>query len=443
MGSYISLDGEPVNGVLVAASATLGGYDRATVRIPEDDLVRVGPTQRSILSVFQGNGRILWEGRLSLLPAARRGVVQLEASGYRVGATKAHGRLLLQTRDLSIWSDPVTSPYGGTGSDVSFSTDGGVVKAVNPTAASQTLRMRAWFPGSFPTRVAASTSVTVLTGVGPSGALTSQGTGTDVSFATNITDDMVEVRATVDAQSTLTISDLRVNGSETQGDSFSTSDAIRVIGTALGWDVSGVPDLGMNVLPFDWLRGGWHEALDYLTELKDVAWRVLDDRGQGAFLEVADWSREWTTFWESGADDSGLLPLEVFDRVIVWWTDLAGAHHSVKADAAADLLTGSANAHEITLSDRQPDETLAKGVASTALAYLSTPRYRGSVTVAEATRSDGAAGGILDILPGDSLVIADWERSTSQALRIRDVSFGDGVGPVTLGIEKSEPLPRR
>jgi hypothetical protein len=226
---------------------------------------------------------------------------------------------------------------------------------------------------------------------------------------------------------------LRVNDAGTTTDSLTTSDLVRDVAARLGWDPSGVRSSGLDVMPLDISGGSWSDAaLDYAATLDDWFWRVLENRGQGPFLEYGPWEREWVVYLQAG-NTADLTPTEIFNRVLVWWTDDAGAAHSVEQVASPDPLAafGITNTFEYELPDGRNASTLADTVASTLLSRLSQARWQGTVDVQVV--ASGPSRDPWGILPGDLLTIADWkgDRLTGRVVSVDLRSSG-----VTVGLEQ-------
>lgn len=457
--SHWTLDGEAVDAEQDAASAALGGYDRATVRVPERQCR--GAMQGSVLKAFLETGEVLWEGRLALPPVARRGICRLEAAGYKRAAEKAHGRLAYQVRGTTGWVDPAGAPHNyAPGNAVAQIRNTIQVPIENPTTDTITFTAPVvlWLPGTEIVRYAFTfrnaTRIDVYLATGPDGVPTleaSHPAGQEVNpvdrtVSTVRGKDLILLEIlgvlNIDSATTMTISDLRVNASRaTVDDTLYTSELVVDVGNRLGWDTSGVESTAVNVLPLDVASGSWRErCLDLAAGLDDWQWRVTDDRGAGPFLEYTPWRRTFVTSLAAGAVEE-LVPEELFNRVIVWWTDVGGAVHSVSKNADPDPLEGTevVNVFEHVLTEPQADDALAQRITSILLPRVSSPRWKGPVRVAAANRED--AEGEADprlILPGDLLRISDWDQGADVLLRIQDAEYDDSGA--SLGVDQPASL---
>lgn len=435
-----TLDGKPVDGEMVAASAALGGYDRATVDVPANQCRHA--EQGSVLQGWLETGEALWEGRLALPPHDRARVCRLEGAGYKAAAEKAHGRLPYQIRDLSSWVDATGPPhnYAAAANPAAAQVSNVVqVESINPTTGTIfiTAKIALWLPGAVITRYAFTmgsglSQVEAKLGIGPSGALTTEAThptsgeiDRTVSVATGKDLLVLELGTSVPAQTSFLgqIANLRVNGIGTT-DTMTTSAMVADVAARLGWDAAGVKTINTNALPHDVVSGSWdREVLDYAAGLDDWVWRVLDDRARGPYLEYAPWGeRTWVTQLAYGATEE-LIPQEVFNQVMVTWFDDGGAPHSVIKKPSPDPLarSGLTNTFEVTVPDRQADDALAQAVALTLLPVVSAVRWRGPVRLVAAEREGG--GSSADprlILPGDHLRISDWDQGEDVLLRVYD-----------------------
>jgi hypothetical protein len=449
-----TIDGREVQGAGMRWSSAGGGYHRASLRIPELASRRLDVSQGSILKLWQSNGRPAFEGRIALRPYYRREEALIEANGYKVAAEKAHGRLLYQVRDLSVWADATLPPhsYAVPANHVTITTAPGnalVIEMTNPDSVSRTFTalIAVWFPGATITRYAyslqsndiTSHSIATSRAMGPAGTRTAIATHTTspVDQAVTSGEDMLvfEVSVTVPAvadTATMKLFNLRINDAGTTTDVLYTSELVADVGTRLGWDTSGVQATAIDVMPLDISSGSWAEgALDYAAGLDDWQWRVLDDAGTGPRLQYTAWEREWKVSQADGARVGELAPLEVFNRVIVLYADDLGVVRQVSKDVTPDPLGGRyTNTFEFTIPGRQADDALAEQVAAVLLPEVSRERWSGSVDVTK-VRGSGTPH---DIVYGDLLTITDWDQG--EAKRLRVASTDAGIADVGVGLEQ-------
>jgi hypothetical protein len=227
------------------------------------------------------------------------------------------------------------------------------------------------------------------------------------------------------------LKDLRVNDAGTD-DVMPGSSIASELAARMGYDDSLITASLNNALPMDQIAGSWSDLLDRIAVLDDYRWLVLDDAGLGPRLDYGPWAREWILY-SATAEWSGLVPIELHNRVRVRYQTAAGTPSDVVVDAVSDPLegTGLTNVYEYALEGVQTDDALATGVANLLLARVSTRRYAGPVHVLDAHDARGRS--VYEILPGDIARLTDFAPAASHQGRIYEVTYS--AAGVTLGIE--------
>lgn len=445
-----------------------GGFDQMRGEITEEawrDLEAAGAKQGSPVVGWCSSGEVMWAGRLSLPPHVHDGVASLAAQGHMYAAAKRND-LFIQARGTEGWVPTDSEPH--------LSATGGAVYNTNPKIQLDVSGARAkfkidkdesllngkrngiifyregvnfarvgWTAHFDPVHESANLKIQPYVANGPTGAESPIGSGRPTSSTNNGVareetfepDDLVMLALEVTADHTnptenrvYRLAHLKINSDICLIDTFSAYEVTRYIASEVGWDPSGVAESAFNVLPFDH-QGDWLEALRYVDELEDRFTRVLEDRGQGPYVERGEWgATTWTVAKAQGAAVD-LTPLELYDEVKVFYENTGG----IRRRAVASNALGVDNSFSYELADRQPDANLAQAVANHLLARLSKPRYAGTVEIV-AARSEGGNQNPYMIRYGDELVISDF--GPSQALRLRVVDVTYGPGGVTATVER-------
>jgi hypothetical protein len=431
-----TLDGEEIPFSDWQAEAGTGGFTRATGRTSENFARRA--TQGSILKGYVvPTGKAFWEGRLSGVPWSVGGETELSALGYQALVTKRTGRYLYQTRDVVKWVDAAGPPHdyasAGKGSLAGGPTSNWIVVTQGATTAPW---IAFWAPGETITRIAyewaTGSAPNINTGSGPSGTLTSissPASPVDVTFTDAQKADMVVLKLQAASQ---TIRNLRVNG-RAATDIFTTSDLARSVAAIAGLDPSLIVASAQNALPIDVEGGPPAALLEHAASIDDWRWLVLDDDGAGPKLDYGPWSRTWRVLLAEGTV-ANLVPLEVFNRVVVWWSDLASTRRSVTLSASPDPLAavGILNEFQFDLLDLYENDTVPTQVANTILAQISRIRYAGPLEIS-AARDAAGIGNPMEVRPGDLVALQDFGLDASLNGRIGSVSYRPSR--VTVGLE--------
>jgi hypothetical protein len=418
-GVHVDLDKD------IAWSARMvapGGFERFTGAISEKVARRIGIDQGSPLTGWLSAERVLYAGRVSASPKLKDGKAAITASGFKVIAEKASGRLFWQGRDGSLFVPGQTAPYS-YGADnlkfgleisktlIAFTVETGV--AINNNDKMPAIM---WVPGAggvqpgaginrFACHVDGNTSfngynLEISTGVGPSGnrtnhliqSLTTLPLDIDTNWVTD--DDLFSIvlrrsggNETAPTRR-LELTNIRVNG-RTISDVMSPAEMVADIGGLCGYDISGVRTSATNALPQDWQTGSWAEAMTQQQVFDDWTWLVLEDKGKGPLLVFYPWASApvWSMSMERDADET-LENIERDNKVIAKYKTLDGAWAEVGLMASPDPLANKqiVNTYTEELSDPQPDNSLATTVAETLLARRSKQRVRGTLRVARVSR---------------------------------------------------------
>lgn len=457
-----------------------GGYDRMEGLIPERvvrrhaGVVDVGAR----ITAYDSAGAIRWQGEIPDAPEFDEGMAKIQAAGAIRRAHEARDRLMYQIQNVELFSDAHGAPHNFSGGTL---VDGRARKtdlyyqlrkdeAYPATGDDSRYQLALWVPGSPGgiSRVAGSIAKSISTVnaefrlrrfTGPSGTVTDVATyGLDTAdpttFDTTISSPEDAIMLTLQVASAHTptqnrifrLYGLKVNGI-TAGDTFFTSEIAADIGGRLGYDTAGVLSSGLNGLPFDLAAGSsWaEEGLFYMAMLSD--WRCLvlaedPDRKAGPVLDFGPWARSWTVQRASDALPD-LRAMPIHNQVIVVYTDGAGRQGRVTVDAdgesgrPVDPFTGTPLAGKRipwteTLTDVQPDESLATSVANYLLPLVVSRRFAGRIEISGARAEDGT-GDLYAPRGGDVVELADWAPLEAASLRVFEVELRpDGA---TLGIE--------
>jgi hypothetical protein len=449
-----------------SATNTPGGHDQARGRIPETDW-RKAPAagQGSTLAAFTGDGTNIWEGRIGAVPQIKGGIASLAAQGMQYQARKMHDRLLIRSDGLDQWalveSDPLSGgdsyrkvlvnidrraefsvnegdslvAGGNSRNGIAFYAEGipldqvKFTMAYNSADATNNLELQTVVVDG-PAIGAGGVQDTYATSAGNIDATKTSNFGV-TPFDTVIIYLHVNTNFTPASRLHFILKNLSVYSAINTTDTFHAYQVLAYIGDQFGWDTAGVQSSTFNILPFDHVDD-WGSNADYVSELEDRWWRVLDDRGSGPYLESGTWanSTNWTVSMGENADPN-LLPLELFDKVVVHYETPAGV---LRQKSATSTSISVGNAFEITLEDRQSDPALASAVASALLTKYSTQRYSGMISVVAARDNTGRTNPYL-IRHGDTITVADWDVGASITLRVEEVEYTPQE--VRVGIESS------
>lgn len=268
----------PVADDWVASTIAHGGYDSASLKVPESFSHRFpslfGPGVR--VSAFQQDGVRIWEGDIANAPTADNGIVEVFAAGGNDAAEMRDENLLYQDDTAGEWRDENGAPHNGTGKAniVVTSGDGLVSFEIGQdetVAQNEKHGLVRWIAGSkirrirgtlLPSGTYTGYKLRIETCDGPAGT---RSTAVDVDPGAGLLDetivsptDMVVLSLVKTSAGTetrpntlkLEVRDLRINDL-TLADGFDISNVIADIGQRLGYDTTGV-DLGV---PLDYVGG--------------------------------------------------------------------------------------------------------------------------------------------------------------------------------------------
>lgn len=203
---------------------------------------------------------------------------------------------------------------------------------------------------------------------------------------------------------------------DTTANDITAKAALIGIGDHMGWDTSGVQDLGSAIFAeFDW-AGNAMSAMSQAVAPDDLVWQVRESGSAGKRLEMREWGeKEWTVSGSTGARWD-LDQLERYNRVTVSYLDKLGQVRTTTVDADPDPLNGRAVKElQVVLGGQLPvDETspTPQSFGEAMLAALSPQRYRGEVSFALAYGDNGRP--------------AEYEPRAGDTIRISDFSKLDG-----------------
>jgi uncharacterized membrane protein YgcG len=480
--SHWTIDGTPVflGPDWSAQSLAMRGFDQMRGTMTELSWRKLTASgQGSVVRGYSDGGDVIWEGRLSSAPQIVAGEAKFAAQGYYVEAERKDDRLFLQSRDMGLWApldgEPFVNSSGVPVYDVNKRID---VQVGNRLQYSLTKDEEAtngdkdgagaWVEGVLLSQVeftmnysapdeTTDTQIRVQRSTGPVSAeqnvdaFVTSGANRNATKTVSIgsPEDMVHICFEIAATHTPTtrkkyaVTKVILWGDITTAATYNAYQVVNHIASTLGWDTSNIVTSTFNVLPFDWADGDWAAAASYIAELEDKQWGVYEsDSGGDPMVTYDSWggssdtspSNDWTVYLSNGADVD-LLPLEVFNKATVWYTDPRGRLRQSTVTASPDPLsgTGIVNTYEFSLGDKQGDATLAASVGNKLLSRFGRQRYSGKATVIRAfdwTGRDNPYG----IRPGDTVTIADWGPGETQQLRVYDVTLRENR--VELGLEQ-------
>jgi hypothetical protein len=440
-----------------------GGFQNFTGYIPEDTLRR-HPTQiaqGAVLTGFSDSESVVWEGPVDADPEPDRGLVKITATGHMGRARAAVGRRLYLVRDYSLIQDGGDEPMLFT--PVNDNIEAEVRESqlffrafVDETyTINQAHPLAMWAPGALITSYAYDIiksgntndfELRMQSFTGPSGsrtnlediALTAGGPGSrDVAISVPEDGLVWNLRNVTGSAPTanrkVRLQNMRIRGLATT-DNFRSDQVIADVGSALGYDISGVKTSVLDVMPLDWTQGSWLDLMLYISGLEDRRVLVREDRGSGPFLDYDGWDTTWKIRRaRDGSPELEALP--VYNRVIVHYSDPAGTPLQVTVDVSVPelALRGITNVWEESLSDPQLDSTLAQTVANYLAERYSTKRYAGKVDIIGATSDSGRPVPPFEVLPGGVVNASDFGPDDAKILRIHEVQYRPTGA--TLGLE--------
>jgi hypothetical protein len=439
-GRSIPMEGPSGQQAWQASMLAQGGFDRASGAVAAKYLRDAD--QGSLLTAYKPSGEPLYQGKLASPPKvkdawrklgtsakSKDGYAVLEAEGPKVALESQTARRLYQSRDTSIWADQTGSPYSYSqqGKYWSLIQAGGLLRINIPPGTTMAVGDFAgfvfWAQGQALSSIAftsqdnsSHTPFRIRTATGPSGAsgfIADVVTEADQVQALDGNDLVLLLARRSDnpgavGPNSLAAMNLRVNAIA-PGDTFYTSDVIADLAGAVGLDPSGIQSADFNAMPLDWTSGAWSDLAYYIASLDDWRCLILDDRGNGPFVDYGPWVRTYTASLERGATED-LTLLKVYNRVTVPYSTVSGVPQTVTLDAAPDPLGGRAGIVEYIdqeIADAQPDSSIAAAVAANLLARLSTRRVSGPVQIGDLRAADENVSPY-ELRAGDLLSLPDF-----------------------------------
>lgn len=456
-------------------SAVVGGYDVCTATIMAEH-ARQLPTsvqQGSTLTIYTEDSTVRFQGRLATDPTPQdEGTYTVKAVGHKVRAEKENAPLRYQTRDYAKWADGHGEPHNlrdDPGVDVEVTSGSLLYRIADGDAIASGDQATAvlWAEGTDLHRIkydwgSSATSgnwdLRIVRYPGPDGSGTVEDTQ-NISSLTGTVDqtistpqDMLGVQ--LRRNTTGTAGKLRVRlknvlvwADRTQADTFDGDEVLTDIADSAGFDPTGVAGLAEDMLPL-WADEGelWADIISYVCMIHDGWWRVLDDRGDGPYLEAGLWAdaRTWTV--TARGSTRNLQPMEKYNGASVTYKARSGKTRKKTVTVAVPSLDdrGLTNIYPLELADVQADATLATLLATNVAEYLASDRYEGTIEIVEAFDEAGR-NDPFGVLPGDLIKVADWDQGQSKTLRVTQVTstpFGVSVsvGGDFLPVERIESL---
>jgi hypothetical protein len=232
------------------------------------------------------------------------------------------------------------------------------------------------------------------------------------------------------------VDDLRV-GIITDQDTFTTANVAADVANRCGYSSATAGSL--NVLPLDW-NGPATELLNYVAGLEDATWLVMHSGKKNVYgrLIFRPWGNTiwYVRFGDGSAEDGGLEILPLYDAITTTYESPHGMPQAKRSKASdfgiKDPLPGVQADYPdpIALQDTQPNNSLALAVNQRALQRLTQMRLQGSVTVRKTHIRQP-----FDILPGDKLVIGDFQPQGVPPQRIAGVTYNRD-GSVTCSLTR-------
>lgn len=447
-----------------------GGYGQFTAKAKPQRGVRLRCWQGDIVEGRRPDGQVVYQGKLMAPPKYVDDVAQFTSVGPRNVVDRYNQRLPYQIRDASLWQELHADPAHFSGNSAKFaiaqkgSSVGVVVGQGQTYALNDNQGYYLWVQGwsianvQFTLRKSANNSSFDLRVRGSDDAFTAPTTITTKAMASGgDADGTSETISFSGAEYSIAVIDWNANGAAspnnqrfwaddvrvgviTDQDTFTTSDVATDVAQRCGYAVSATG--GVNVLPLDW-NAPATDLLNYMADIEDATWLVLhnpDGNKKYGKLYFRDFGRStWHTELGAWAEDEGLELMPLYDRVTTMFENPPGVQQQVRTSAGEaglrDPLPGESYDYPdiMQLEDPQADGALASAINAKMLARLTTLRVQGSVRVRFVRE-----GVPWDILPGDNLVLGDFQ-PTLPAQRIAAVTYNKD-GSVTCSLERDVRL---
>jgi len=417
----------------------------------------VGPG--SVVRGITDDGTVLWEGEISApITIETDDWVGIEAQGFVYESSKLADRFPLKVVAPEAWvvgnSSPLNMPQVATDQpEVTYDKSSVFYPTAQMTRNNRVLLSGTamsdgsvvfWARGSRISRFSAglqspsgSGIVEVFGAIGPDllGSLrrlyvtaetVQQYVSLDIPKASGF--DALVIRYSGAGTSTLQVREPRI-WCETSASVIRAQDVFRGIGEHMGWDVSGVQDVGVAAFPtFDWGAAAIG-ALSEAAAPDDLVWQVRERYGDKSRLELREWGeREYVVSGATGARWR-LNRMERYSRVTAQYLDEVGAVKTVTVDADPNPLgRGQIKELLVTLGGLVPIDVTtntAETLANTVLSAVSSQRFRGDIDTT-AVYLNGVFA-TYDSRAGDVVTVTDWSKI--------DGAFTDRIAKVTKGAE--------
>lgn len=440
------------------------GFDTFTGRAPDPRKVPSQLDDGAEITGFLSGGEVVWQGTCDAKPQIdENGLAVIGATGPAKHIAERNDRMFYKTIGAggAGFTDGRDPPYdyatreriGLTIKPASliFRIERDVAYAVNDRHVAIL-----WMQGGTIGRVKGTieretnaTNAELLVGkvTGPSGAIGSElqrdlATGAltfDVAISSPTRDGIVIGVQYNAAQTPTTTHIIRVRDLEIWGlrttDQVLAHEVMQDIGTLAGFDVSGVQESTLDVLPLDW-DAPLPELLQYMALLLD--WTVLAVERSAYDRPPQLVAGPWETRWEAsyGYGLTGKLKDDpLYSHVLVEWENESGEREELLLAADPNPLpdTGT-RVYPFALEERhRSGSNLPLSAGSSVLNQVSVLRYSGRLS--SFSLHDIATGRNVPFLarPGTKVRVPDWDVNAAREHRIMEVE-GTHNG-VALGIE--------
>lgn len=412
-----------------------GGFDTFRGSYPaRQSPVGVG----SIVTGYRTDGSVLYQGRVYAPPKVREGVGVVNAQGFALLADKYTQPLLYRVDGADRWVTEDSDPHGYSANDNMGIRNNQTqlvvtVQTGDTYAANVRVGWVLWLEGcdinragwrwNTPLGTMPNYDIRLYAANGPSGPLGTATVSHDMSTAgpglddANVPEHVDQIALQVVTNSAIAsqsvrrktvIDRLRVWGRLT-ADTITAPDVVSDLCQVLGYDDALVTSSAADVMPLLWENATASDLMNYLCDVMDWRWLVLEDRGSGPVMDFGPYSRDWTGSFGRGVIDDDLTELEVYSHVQVHFTSISdeSRHVIVVADPNPLADMGYSNVYTVELNDPQPDDSLATFVAGQTMNWASTPRVRGRVTLYEVADGGGNFHSGYDVMAGDRLQVSE------------------------------------
>jgi hypothetical protein len=216
-------------------------------------------------------------------------------------------------------------------------------------------------------------------------------------------------------------------GPYTTAKTYDTWKIVRDVGVELGWDTSGVQEIGLNNgLPYKLMPGKASKALDDQSAVDDAVWLALGGEN-GPELKYRKWGDEGNRVWVI-VDPHAAGKLESmprYEKMHVAYSHDHGFEDIVTLTADPNELSGGIHREypEVIFSGNEPPPlALAQSFGQPIINYLNTERYYGSknFVLVEDSANPGVTVPPTRVRPGDK---AQHPLDNDVTLRIQQVTL--------------------